>query len=84
MSRPVALYLQEAHPIREGVELVRQAERQGFEAVRRLLHDESVTYEGEFVSLDGVELDYVHQERRPQAGRPACSRHLRLRIPCGL
>ena len=25
-----------------------------------------VTYDGEFVHLDGVELDYVHQERRPK------------------
>lgn len=156
MSRPVALYLQDAHPIREGIQLVRYAEQQGFdavwqaesrlvreatvpmaaflsatehikagsgvvnnwtrnvallastfstlddlapgrvilgigawwdplaqkvgitrrkpllamretvEAVRRLLHDETVTYDGEFVSLDGVELDYVHQERRPK------------------
>ncbi|MGH9298003.1 MAG: LLM class flavin-dependent oxidoreductase, partial [Acidimicrobiales bacterium] len=154
MSTPVALYLQDAHPIREGMELVRHAEQRGFEAVwqaesrlvreatvpmaaflavtdrikagsgvvnnwtrnvallastfstlddlapgramlgigawwdplarkvgvdrkkplqamretveavRRLLGDERVTYEGEFVSLDGVELDYVHQERR--------------------
>ena len=23
-----------------------------------------VTYKGDFVNLDGVELDYVHQERR--------------------
>jgi 5,10-methylenetetrahydromethanopterin reductase len=156
VSRPVALYLQDAHPIREGIELVRYAEQLGFEAVwqaesrlvreatvpmaaflsateriragsgvvnnwtrnvallastfstlddlapgrvilgigawwdplaqkvgitrrkpllamretveavRRLLHDETVTYDGEFVSLDGVELDYVHQERRPK------------------
>ena len=28
--------------------------------------DETVTYHGEFVHLDGVELDYVHQERRPK------------------
>ena len=156
VSRPVALYLQDAHPIREGMELVRYAERRGFEAVwqaesrlvreatvpmaaflsaterikagsgvvnnwtrnvallastfstlddlapgrvilgigawwdplaqkvgitrrkplqamretvevvRRLLNDERVSYAGEFVSLDGVELDYVHQERRPK------------------
>ncbi len=35
-------------------------------AVRRLLNDETVTYHGEFVHLDGVELDYVHQPRRPK------------------
>ena len=34
------------------------------EAVRALLADETVTYHGDFVHLDGVELDYVHQERR--------------------
>src|SRR3954471_16624860 len=32
--------------------------------VRALLAGESVTFHGEFVHLDGVELDYVHQERR--------------------
>lgn len=156
MSFPVAMYLQDAHPIREGMELARYAEAKGFaavwqaesrlvreatvpmaaflsvtsriqvgsgvvnnwtrnpallastfstlddlapgrvilgigawwdplaakvgikrerpllamretvEAVRALLADESVTYHGEFVHLDGVELDYVHQEREPK------------------
>ena len=32
-SYPVALYLQDAHPIREGIELVRYAEAAGFDAV---------------------------------------------------
>lgn len=31
--------------------------------VRALLHDETVTFDGAYVHLDGVELDYVHQER---------------------
>ena len=35
-------------------------------AVRALLADETVTYHGDFVHLDGVELDYVYQERRPK------------------
>ncbi len=35
-------------------------------AVRALLNDETVTYDGEFVHLEGVALDYVHQERRPK------------------
>lgn len=35
-------------------------------AVRALLHDETVTMDGEYVHLDGVELDYVYQERRPK------------------
>ena len=34
--------------------------------VRALLADETVTYAGDFVQLDGVELDYVYQERRPK------------------
>ncbi len=34
--------------------------------VRALLNDEHVTYHGEFVNVDGIELDYVHQERRPK------------------
>ncbi|MFQ5556250.1 MAG: LLM class flavin-dependent oxidoreductase, partial [Acidimicrobiales bacterium] len=33
-------------------------------AVRALLNDETVTMDGYFVHLDGVELDYVHQQRR--------------------
>jgi len=34
--------------------------------VRALLANETVTFDGEFVHLDGVELDYVYQERRPK------------------
>jgi 5,10-methylenetetrahydromethanopterin reductase len=34
--------------------------------VRALLANETVTFHGEFVHLDGVELDYVYQERRPK------------------
>jgi len=41
-----------------------QAMRETVEAVRGLLANEVVTYDGDFVHLDGVELDYVHQERR--------------------
>jgi 5,10-methylenetetrahydromethanopterin reductase len=32
--------------------------------VRALLANETVTFHGRYVHLDGVELDYVHQERR--------------------
>ncbi|MFP4635559.1 MAG: LLM class flavin-dependent oxidoreductase [Nitriliruptoraceae bacterium] len=42
------------------------AMRETVTAVRGLLNDETVTYQGDFVHLDGVELDYVHQERRPK------------------
>ncbi|MEM7094249.1 MAG: LLM class flavin-dependent oxidoreductase [Actinomycetota bacterium] len=38
--------------------------REVVDAVRRLLANETVTMDGYFVKLDGVELDYVHQERR--------------------
>jgi 5,10-methylenetetrahydromethanopterin reductase len=42
-----------------------QAMREVTEALRALLRcDGPVTYTGRFVRLDGVELDYVHQERR--------------------
>jgi 5,10-methylenetetrahydromethanopterin reductase len=34
--------------------------------VRGLLAGETVTFDGEFVHVDGVELDYVHQDRRPK------------------
>jgi 5,10-methylenetetrahydromethanopterin reductase len=41
------------------------AMREVVEALRRLLACAGpVSYEGEFVHLDGVELDYVHQDRR--------------------
>lgn len=40
--------------------------REIVEAVRALLANETVTYQGEYVQLDGVELDYVYQERRPK------------------
>ena len=156
MTTPVALYLQDAHTISEGIELVRYAEASGFDAVwqadsrlvrdavvpmaafgattsrikigsgvidcwtrnparlastfstlddlapgrmicglgawwdplaakvgierarpltvmreivtvvRALLNNETVTFDGYYVHLDGVELDYVHQERRPK------------------
>ncbi len=38
--------------------------REVVESVRALLANQNVTFHGEFVNLDGVELDYVHQERR--------------------
>lgn len=156
MSQPVAIYLQDAHPIREGMEFARYAEAKGFCAVwqaesrlvreatvpmaafasvtdtitvgsgvvdcwsrnparlaatfstlddlapgrvilgigawwdplaqkvgiqrnkplrvmreivtsvRALLNNETVTFHGDYVHLDGVELDYVYQERRPK------------------
>lgn len=156
MGVPVALYLQDAHPIREAMELARYAEDRGFDAVwqaesrlvreatvpmaafaattnririgsgvvdcwtrnparlaatfstlddlapgrimlgigawwdplaakvgidrkrplgvmreivtvvRALLANETVTFDGDYVHLDGVELDYVYQERRPK------------------
>jgi 5,10-methylenetetrahydromethanopterin reductase len=34
--------------------------------VRALLANETVSFDGELVHLDGVELDYVYQERRPK------------------
>jgi 5,10-methylenetetrahydromethanopterin reductase len=49
-----------------GIDRVRPltAMRETVLAVRALLADETVTFDGDFVHLDGVELDYVHQERR--------------------
>jgi 5,10-methylenetetrahydromethanopterin reductase len=40
--------------------------REVVEAVRGLLNNETVSTDGYHVKLDGVELDYVHQERRPK------------------
>ena len=42
------------------------AMRETVGAVRALLADETVTFDGDFVQFDGVALDYVHQERRPK------------------
>lgn len=42
------------------------AMREIVSAVRALLGNETVTFHGEHVHLDGVELDYVYQERRPK------------------
>ena len=43
-----------------------KAMREIVEACRGLLNDQTVTFDGEFVQFDGVELDYVQQERRPK------------------
>jgi 5,10-methylenetetrahydromethanopterin reductase len=43
-----------------------RAMREIVTVVRALLAGETVTFNGDFVHLDGVELDYVHQERRPK------------------
>lgn len=42
------------------------AMRETVEVVRRLLAGESVTFAGEFVHVDDVRLDYVHDEARPK------------------
>ena len=42
------------------------AMREVVQVVRSLLANETVTFKGDFVSLDGVELDYVYQERKPK------------------
>ena len=41
-----------------------RAMREIVTTVRALLANETVTFNGQFVHLDGVELDYVYQERR--------------------
>jgi len=43
-----------------------QAMRETVEATRRLLAMERVTYHGEFVHLDDVEIDIVHGDRSPK------------------
>lgn len=42
------------------------AMRETVEILRRLLHMERVTYHGEFVHVDGIELDVVHGRREPR------------------
>ena len=41
-----------------------RAMREIVNAVRALLNNENVTFNGEFVHFDGIELDYVYQARR--------------------
>ena len=43
-----------------------RAMREIVTAVRALLAGQTVSFDGQFVHLDGVELDYVHQDRRPK------------------
>jgi 5,10-methylenetetrahydromethanopterin reductase len=43
-----------------------RAMREIVNVCRALLHNETVSFDGVHVHLDGVELDYVHQERRPK------------------
>src|SRR5436305_13216862 len=43
-----------------------QAMRETVEATRRLLAMERVTYDGDFVHLDDVEIDIVHGDRSPK------------------
>jgi 5,10-methylenetetrahydromethanopterin reductase len=43
-----------------------RAMREVVTVVRALLAGETVTFDGDFVHLDGVEIDYVHQERGPK------------------
>ncbi|MCJ7660269.1 MAG: LLM class flavin-dependent oxidoreductase [Anaerolineales bacterium] len=42
------------------------AMRETVESLRRLLNMERVTYHGEFVSVEGIELDIVHGRREPR------------------
>jgi 5,10-methylenetetrahydromethanopterin reductase len=42
------------------------AMRETIEVVRRLLHMENVTFQGEFVNVTGIELDVVHGRREPR------------------
>jgi 5,10-methylenetetrahydromethanopterin reductase len=51
-----------------GVDRVRplRVMREVVTVVRALLNNETVSYDGEYVHFDGVELDYVYQERRPK------------------
>ncbi|MXW41952.1 MAG: LLM class flavin-dependent oxidoreductase [Acidimicrobiia bacterium] len=43
-----------------------RAMREVVTVVRALLADKNVTFHGDYVHLDGVELDYVHQQRQPK------------------
>ncbi len=42
------------------------AMRETVDILRRLLHMERVTFHGEFVTVDGIELDVVHGRREPR------------------
>src|SRR5438034_7561287 len=43
-----------------------RAMREVVTVVRALLADKTVSFDGEYVHVDGIELDYVHQPRRPK------------------
>ena len=60
MSYPVALYLQDAHDIRQGIELVRYAEAKGFDAVwqadSRLVRDAVVPMAAFAATTDRIKI----------------------------
>jgi 5,10-methylenetetrahydromethanopterin reductase len=60
MSYPVALYLQDAHDIRQGIELVRYAETKGFDAVwqadSRLVRDAVVPMAAFAATTDRIKI----------------------------
>ena len=43
-----------------------EAMRETIEVVRRLLRMEKVTFKGEFVQVEDIEIDIVHAERKPK------------------
>jgi 5,10-methylenetetrahydromethanopterin reductase len=57
-------------PLAHNVGIVRRkpltAMRETVEILRRLLHMERVTFHGEFVNVEGIELDIVHGRREPR------------------
>ncbi len=57
-------------PLARNVGIIRRkpllAMRETIEVLRRLLNMERVTYHGEFVHVDGIELDVVHGRKEPR------------------
>ncbi|MBI9034185.1 MAG: LLM class flavin-dependent oxidoreductase [Bacteroidales bacterium] len=57
-------------PLAKNVGITRKkplrAMRETVEVLRRLLNMERVTYEGEFIQVNGIELDVVHGRREPR------------------
>jgi len=57
-------------PLAKNVGIIRKnplnAMRETVEVLRKLLHMEQVTFHGEFIHVDGIELDVVHGRKEPR------------------
>ena len=75
MTTPAAIYLQDAHSIREGMEFAKYAESKGFDAVwqadSRLVRDAVVPMAAFAAVTDTIRLAWRRRSRRSTISLPA-------------